>query len=437
MKKTIRFSKLFKPAVVFSILLMAAGIAGYFVLNGINLGVDFQAGMIQEVRFAPTAFTMTWSGRGNAIVSFDRNKMDVVNSGIGVEPQTLTFPFSDYGTLGALCEALEAGLEGIHVELLAPENSSSLWMVHRAQGDRHLSDVPYVVHYLNPESEIISIGTVRDALSSLGSSISVQSLGQPSDRHFMIRDSHEEETEVSETGIPAYSDEEEAGVTETGTVVQAGGTILGLLEEYFGEGNVVIMRSDYVGSRFSKNLADQAGILIGLTLLVMLLYVTIRFKAQYGIGLVIGIIHDGLVIVAFIIWSGMEFNITTIAAILTILGYSTNNTIIVFDRVRENRRIYPDEAFVNILDISLTSTLNRTIITTFSTMLAVMSLFIFTTGAMKDFALALMVGMISGVYTTTFIASGFVNFWEKQKVKKEKKKIAALAQARGTAVSKV
>jgi len=132
----------------------------------------------------------------------------------------------------------------------------------------------------------------------------------------------------------------------------------------------------------------------------------------------------------------MEFNITTIAAILTILGYSTNNTIIVFDRVRENRRIYPDEAFVNILDISLTSTLNRTIITTFSTMLAVMSLFIFTTGAMKDFALALMVGMISGVYTTTFIASGFVNFWEKQKIKREKKKAAALAQARGAAVSK-
>jgi preprotein translocase subunit SecF len=81
-----------------------------------------------------------------------------------------------------------------------------------------------------------------------------------------------------------------------------------------------------------------------------------------------------------------------------------------------------------VLNISLTATLNRTIITTLSTMMAVVSLFIFTTGAMKDFALALLVGMTSGVYTTTFIASGFVNLWEIQKVKREKKKLAASAE---------
>jgi preprotein translocase subunit SecF len=123
----------------------------------------------------------------------------------------------------------------------------------------------------------------------------------------------------------------------------------------------------------------------------------------------------------------MEFNTTTIAAILTILGYSTNNTIVVFDRMRENRRLYPDEIFVNVLNRSLTETLNRTIITTVTTMLAVMSLFIFTTGSMKDFALALMVGMISGVYTTMFIVTGFVNFWENQKIKKAKQKLIAPA----------
>jgi preprotein translocase subunit SecF len=119
----------------------------------------------------------------------------------------------------------------------------------------------------------------------------------------------------------------------------------------------------------------------------------------------------------------MEFNTTTIAAILTILGYSTNNTIVVFDRIRESIRIFPDESYVSVLNISLTATLNRTIITTLSTMLAVVSLFIFTTGSMRDFALALLVGMTSGVYTTTFIVSAFVYFWETQKVKREKKKL--------------
>ena len=243
-------------------------------------------------------------------------------------------------------------------------------------------------------------------MSSLSQNVSVQSLGQPSDRHFMIR-IDDKQMEDGET-VPAER-------------------ITGILEGYFGEGEVVVLRSDYVGSRFSKNLTDQAGMLIGLTLLIMLIYVTIRFKPQYGIGLVIGIIHDGLVIVAFVVWSGMEFNTTTIAAILTILGYSTNNTIVVFDRIRENLRIYPDETFVSVLNISLTSTLNRTIITTVTTMLAVLSLIIFTTGSMRDFALALQVGMISGVYTTTFIVSGFVNYWEVKKVKREKLKLTASA----------
>jgi preprotein translocase subunit SecF len=116
--------------------------------------------------------------------------------------------------------------------------------------------------------------------------------------------------------------------------------------------------------------------------------------------------------VAFITWTRMEFNTTTIAAILTILGYSINDTIVIFDRIRETRRIYPDDRFVDILDRSLSETLSRTIITTATTMLAVLSLYIFTTGSMKDFALALLVGMVSGVYSTIFIASGFANFWE-------------------------
>jgi preprotein translocase subunit SecF len=129
--------------------------------------------------------------------------------------------------------------------------------------------------------------------------------------------------------------------------------------------------------------------------------------------------------VAFVVWTRMEFNTTTIAAILTILGYSINNTIVVFDRIRENRRIFPDDAFVDVLNRSLTGTFSRSIITTLTTMLAVISLFLFTTGSMKDFALALLVGMTSGVYTTIFIASGFVYFWDIQASKREKKRLKA------------
>jgi preprotein translocase subunit SecF len=163
---------------------------------------------------------------------------------------------------------------------------------------------------------------------------------------------------------------------------------------------------------------------MGLTLLLILIYASIRFKPQYAFGAVIAIIHDGLVIVAFVVWTRMEFNTSTIAAILTILGYSINNTIVVFDRIRETSKIFRDDTFVDVLDRSLTAVLSRTIITTLTTMLAVVSLFIFATGSMKDFALALLVGLVSGVYTTTFIATGFVYLWEINKTKRQKRKLA-------------
>jgi preprotein translocase subunit SecF len=126
--------------------------------------------------------------------------------------------------------------------------------------------------------------------------------------------------------------------------------------------------------------------------------------------------------VTFIAWTRMEFNTTTIAAILTILGYSINDTIVIFDRVRETQRLYPDDTFVDVLNRAISETLSRTVITTLTTMLAVLSLFIFTTGSMKDFALALLIGMAFGVYSTIFIASGFTLFWEKQIKNKLKKK---------------
>jgi preprotein translocase subunit SecF len=174
---------------------------------------------------------------------------------------------------------------------------------------------------------------------------------------------------------------------------------------------------------------------MGLTLLLILIYASVRFKPQFAIGAVLAIAHDALIIVAFVTWTRMEFNTTTIAAILTILGYSINDTIVIFDRIRETRRIYPDEKFVNILDRSLTETLSRTIITTLTTMLAVLSLFIFTTGSMKDFALALLVGMVSGVYSTIFIASGFVNLWDIQAKKRSGKKFVPAPPAQLAAKS--
>jgi preprotein translocase subunit SecF len=320
-----------------------------------------------------------------------------------VENRTYTFSFSEYGTIGSLTRAMSAQLEGLGVQLIARPDINSQWLLFSTQGNPYLGSVPYAAHYLDPGSAAITIAEVRDAMISLGQGVSVQSLGQPSDRHFMIR----------------VEDKNEARANSE--------QITGALENYFGSGTVVVLRSDYVGSRFSKDLTDQAGALMGLTLLLILIYASIRFKPQYAFGAVIAIIHDALIIVAFVVWTRMEFNTSTIAAILTILGYSINNTIVVFDRIRETRKIFPDDAFVDVLDRSLTGVLSRTIITTLTTMLAVVSLFIFATGSMKDFALALLVGLVSGAYTTTFISTGFVYLWEINKAKRQKRRLTVAA----------
>jgi len=400
MRRIIRFSRFFFPAAIISCVLAILGITGYIVNKGFNLGVDFQAGLIQEVQLAPTAFTVTWTGTANAILSHDSGNIHIVIAGSGVENRSFSFPFSEYTTVASLTQAMTQQIEGLEISLATRGNTSTQWLKFSTQGNPYLgSETPYVIHYLDPNIAAIPISEVRLAMASLGQSVSVQNMRQPRDRYFMIRVQDREEGSVRPEEITRF------------------------LEAYFGRGEVVVMRSDYVGSRFSKNLTDQAGLLVGLTLLLMLAYSTIRFKFRFAVSLVIGIIYDALIIIGFVVWTRMEFTTSTIAAILTIIGYSTNNTIVVFDRIRETRRIYPDDPFVNVLNRSLSETLNRTIITTASTLIAVMCLFIFTTGSMKDFALALIVGMISGVYTTTFIASGILNFWDKKAIEHEKRKL--------------
>ncbi|MDR0473865.1 MAG: protein translocase subunit SecF [Treponema sp.] len=403
MKRIIYFSRFSLPAFILSLVLAGAGVAGYF-LKGFNLGIDFQGGLIQEIQFAPAAFSLSYSGRGNAKIDMSRNNITIVISGAGTEEFQYDFPFSEYPAMGDMLRGLSA-INGIEAEPLAAGTDSirSTWLIQSAQSGSRLGLDPYVMHYLSPDTDIIHIEDVRTALASLGT-VSVQVLGEAAERRFMIR------IDVKEA--------------EDGGEVSAE-TILRTLEAAFGRGELAVTRSDFVGSKVSKQLTNQVGLLTCLTLLLILAYSAVRFKPQYAVGAVLGIIHNGLIMVAFIVWTRMEFNTTSIAAILTILGYSINDTIVIFDRLRETRRIYPDDSYVMVLNRSITETMSRTLITTFTTMLAVASLYFFTTGAMKDFALALMVGMISGVYATIFIASGFVNFWETRKERKNKKTVSA------------
>lgn len=407
MKRTIQFTKGFLPAAILSTVLIAAGIVGYFVMGGFNLGVDFQAGLLQEIQIAPTALDITYAGKGVASISVAQRKLDIVVSGADVEGRTYSFPFDQYSTLGDLRSGL-AEVPGVAVTVDAPADIESVDLLQSAQENPRLSTDPYSLHYLLPGSEPIPLEQVRAAVASVGT-VSVQVLGKPAERKFMVR--------VQDPG------------TENGFAQEVTQRLSSALDTAFGSGNVVVSSTDYVGARFSKNLTDQVAMLVSLTLLLILVYASIRFKPAFAFGAVLATMHDALIMVGFITWTRMEFNTLSIAAILTILGYSINDTIVIFDRIREHQRLNPEEDFGPLANKAITETLGRTIITTVTTMLAAFSLFIFTTGSMKDFALALIVGMVSGTYSTIFIASAFVYWWKNGEKKRKSRRLLASSKS--------
>ncbi|MCR5171568.1 MAG: protein translocase subunit SecF [Treponema sp.] len=195
----------------------------------------------------------------------------------------------------------------------------------------------------------------------------------------------------------------------TGEDESAESKIKAALSAAYGEANVVVEQSQAISAQFSSSLIKNSIILVLATLVLIFLYTLIRFKWDFALASVLAIIHDALIMITFLSWSGLEFTTTSIAAILTIIGYSINATVVILDRVRSDMKVVEAKSFTDILNSALTGTLSRSIITTVTTLFAVMSLVIYTTGDIKNFAIALVVGLISGCYSSMFIAGSFID----------------------------
>ncbi|MCR5219356.1 protein translocase subunit SecF [Treponema sp.] len=186
--------------------------------------------------------------------------------------------------------------------------------------------------------------------------------------------------------------------------------VVSSLNAKFGAENVKVVREDYVGSSFSSSLAVKSVALALVTLLLIWGYATIRFHWDFALGAIVALVHDFLIMFAFISWTQIEFSTTTLAAVLTIFGYSINATVVILDRVRENIKLGQIKVFNDIINKSVSDTFARSIITTVTTMFASVSLIVFTSGSIHDFAVVLTVGLLSGCYSSMFISSGFISF---------------------------
>ena len=181
-------------------------------------------------------------------------------------------------------------------------------------------------------------------------------------------------------------------------------------------------RIELVGPKIGKELSTTAVRAIAVALLLILIYIGFRFDFYYAVGSVVALIHDILFTVTIFSLADLEINLAIIAAFLTIVGYSLNDTIVVFDRIRENIKIRAKESLESIVNCSLNETLSRTIITSLTTLIVVIFLNIFGSELIKLFALALIFGVIIGTYSSVFVASPTMIFFENRAGRKLKKK---------------
>ena len=176
------------------------------------------------------------------------------------------------------------------------------------------------------------------------------------------------------------------------------------LDKSFGN-NFNFRRVENVGPKVSDELLKSGVIAISVALVLMLVYIWIRFEWQFSLGAIIALFHDVIVTLGLFSLLGLEINLSIIAAVLTIVGYSMNDTVVIFDRVRENLRKYSDIKIYELTNISINETLSRTLITSITTLLALLSIFFFGGEILKGFSLAMIFGVIFGTYSSIYIAN--------------------------------
>ncbi|OGW87593.1 MAG: hypothetical protein A3A81_03495 [Omnitrophica bacterium RIFCSPLOWO2_01_FULL_45_10b] len=236
--------------------------------------------------------------------------------------------------------------------------------------------------------EAIDLGKIRSALEKAGlPGAQLQNYGRPDEQNILIRTKTE----------------------STKTIQQALTSLLG--EEQF-----EIRRSEALGPAAGKELFSKALKAIGISLIAILIYMAWRFQFRYAVCAIIALLHDVIMALGIFFLTGREFSLPIVAAVLTIIGYSVNDTIVIFDRVREDVKIFRKEAFSKIVNTSINQTFSRTVITSATALFGVIALLLFGGPAINDLAFILLVGFISGVYSTIFVAGPILVDWSGKKV---------------------
>jgi preprotein translocase subunit SecF len=229
-------------------------------------------------------------------------------------------------------------------------------------------------------TQAADVGQVRNTVAALGfSDVQVQTFGTSSD--VMIR-------------LPAQQ-----GVS---TAQQSASVLAALTAQ---DPAVVMKRSEFVGPQVGRELAEDGLKALGMVIVGIMIYLAIRFEWKYAVAAIIANLHDVIIILGFFAYFQWEFSLAVLAAVLAVLGYSVNESVVIFDRIRENFRRFRKMQPTEIIDSAITSTISRTIITHASTQMMVLSMLLFGGPTLHYFALALTIGILFGIYSSVFVAA--------------------------------
>ena len=410
MRRAIPFTNLRVPMAALSLLVIAAGVLGTVLRGGMNLSVDLSGGVAQHIQIAPVALNI-----GDAGVSLEP-ELTPPDPLLG-RPGLLTvewlqegtlrrrvLDFEAYPTIGQIAAELGT-IPGVEVELVADARTPSTQLQppgFRETGQRQV--LGYRDTSLPPAAPI---ETVRAALAPL-ETFALQGIGSPGEQRYIVR------AEL----LPAAEGE---APNEAATTAR----IFALLADAFGADQITVQQTDFVGPSLSRVLGEQAVWLVVVAFALIFVYILFRFRIAFAVGAILALVHDIAIMLGVLGTLQFEISTATIAAVLTIVGYSLNDTIVIFDRVRENETLMRDADFELVINTSITQSLGRTIITSATTLLAVTAIYIFGTSSIQTFALALIIGVVVGTYSSMFVAAPTLLVWRMLRIRRSARQVAA------------
>jgi preprotein translocase subunit SecF len=359
------------PFIILSLLLTVAGLVSLFVKDGPKYGIDFNGGALMDVNFIkrPSAEAIRSALHKKIIGEIEvqevSNSQEVLISTGVRDDQSLQIVRSDM--IATLNSAFN------------PSSTASKFDINTA-GQAALGD------------------RLRDPLARSGVALS--------DDQFqtLIRNITSYRDTPPRSGLIRNLDELSSvpGVTPA---------VLNVIKQECFTGNFAIRSVEIVGPKIGADLRQQAINVVLIALAAMLVYIAFRFEWIYGVAAVIAVFHDTIITIGLFSLFNKQIDLTVIAALLTLVGYSMNDTIVTFDRIRENLRMQMRGSFSHIVNVSINQTLSRTVLTSGLTFLTAISLFLFGGQVLNGFSFALVVGIIIGTYSSIFVASPILVFW--------------------------